>query len=262
TKSLEMGVVATHKTATPKRGLFIRRGHPTRQGPPTPQGSAPLPRQAQAPGQAPLPRQAPAGLRFSRLHLILVALVAVRIHTGCDVVLNADLIGVIEIPLSHLSDLSIRDDKADLTISALIENLVHPGLMRQDLRVLLHLNLVVGNLDVLLAVDELQILGVTQLQEREAVGDGVVVLDHTNSVATPRLNLVGVAVVSFRYAILANEASRDETRDLKVSISARQQRRILDQVSDPQPTRAIGNTDQNILSITQCHNFPLSGINT
>ena len=27
-----MGVVATHKTATPKWGLFIRRGHPTRQG--------------------------------------------------------------------------------------------------------------------------------------------------------------------------------------------------------------------------------------
>src|SRR5699024_8619893 len=132
-------------------------------------------------------------------------------------------------------------------ISALIENLDYPGLVRQDLRVLLHGDLVVAHLDILLAVDELQNLGVTQLQEREAVGDGVVVLDHTDSVAAPRLNLVGVAVVSFRYTILADKASRDETRDLKVSISSRQQRRVLNQIGDPQPTRAIGNTDQNVL---------------
>src|SRR5699024_10700520 len=189
-----MGVVATHKTATPKRGLFIRRGHPTRQGLPTPPGSAPLPRQAQAPGQAPLPRQAPAGLRFSRLHLILVALIAVSIHESFDRDLHADNIRVSETTLARLSDLTIRDDQADLTISALIENLDDPGLMRQDLGVLLHLNLVVGNLDVLLAVDELQHLGVAQLQESERIRDGVVVLDHTDSVAAPRLNLVGVAV--------------------------------------------------------------------
>src|SRR5699024_149985 len=188
--------------------------------------------------------------------------IAVRVHKRLDRDLHADHIGVSEITLARLSDLTIRDDQADLTISALIEHLDHPGLVRQDLRVLLHGDLVVAHLDVLLAVDELQHLGVTQLQEREAVGDGVVVLDHTDSVAAPRLNLIGVAVISFRYAILANEASRDETRDLKVSISARQQRRILNQIGDPQPTRAIGNTDQNILSITQCHNFPLSGINT
>src|SRR5699024_6916503 len=74
----------------PSGGLFIRRGHPTRQGLPTPQGSAPLPRQAPAPGQAPLPRQAQAGLRFSRLHLILVALIDVRVHKGFDRDLHAD----------------------------------------------------------------------------------------------------------------------------------------------------------------------------
>ena len=167
-----------------------------------------------------------------------------------------------EVTLARLSDLTIRDDQADLTISALIENLDYPGLVWKNLRVLLHLNLVVAHLDVLLAVDELQNLGVTQLQEGKGVRDRVIVLNHTDSVAAPRLDLVGVAVVSFRYTILADKASRDETRDLKVSISARQQRRVLNQISDPQPTRAIGNTDQNILSITQCHNFPLSGINT
>src|SRR5699024_2595323 len=126
---------------------------------------------------------------------------------------------------------------------------------RQDLRVLLHLNLVVGNLDVLLAVDQLQNLGITQLQEGKGVRDRVVVLDHTDSVTAPGLDLVGVTVISLRYTIFADKTSRDETRDLKVSISARQQRRILNQVSDPQPTRAIGNADQNVLSITQCHNF-------
>src|SRR5699024_5920916 len=257
-----MGVVATHKTATPKWGLFIRRGHPTRQWLPTPPGSAPLPRQAPAPGQAPLPRQAQAGLRFSRLHLILVALTAVRVHKGFDRDLHADHIGVREITLARLSDLTIRDDQANLTISALIQNLDHPGLMRKNLRILLHLNLVVAHLDVLLAVDQLQNLGVAQFQEGKGLRDRVVVLDHTDSVAAPRLNLIGVAVISFRYTIFADKASRDETRDLKVSISARQQRRILNQVSDPQPTRAIGNTNQNVLSITQCHNFPLSGINT
>src|SRR5699024_10110878 len=255
TKRLDKGVVATHKTATPKWGLFIRRGHPTRQGLPTPPGSAPLPRQAPAPGQAPLPRQAPAGLRFSRLHLILVALVAVRVHKRLDGDLHADHIGVSEVTLARLSDLTIRDDQADLAVSALIENLDYPGLMRQDLGVLLHLNLVVGNLHVLLAVDQLQNLSITQLQEGKGVRDRVVVLDHTDSIAAPRLNLVGVAVISLRYAILADKASRDETRDLKVSISARQQRRVLNQIGDPQPTRAIGNTDQNVLSITQCHNF-------
>src|SRR5699024_5434919 len=161
----------------------------TRQGSPTPQGLAPLPRQAQAPGQAPLPRQAQAGLRFSRLHLILVALVAVRVHKRLDSDLHADHIGVSEVTLARLSDLAIRDDKADLTISALIATLDYPGLMRQDLRVLLHGDLVVAHLDVLLAVDELQHLGVAQLQEREAIGDRVVVLDHTDSVAAPRLNL-------------------------------------------------------------------------
>src|SRR5699024_3145199 len=127
------------KPPSPKQGLFIRRGHPTRQGSPTPQGSAPLPRQAQAPGQAPLPRQAPAGLRFSRLHLILVALVAVRVHKRLDGDLHADHVGVSEVSLARLSDLTIRDDQADLAVSALIENLDYPGLMRQDLGVLLHL---------------------------------------------------------------------------------------------------------------------------
>src|SRR5699024_6380181 len=118
-ESLRMGVVATHKTATPKRGLFIRRGHPTRQGLPTPPGSAPLPRQAPAPGQVPLPRQAPAGLRFSRLHLILVALVAVRVHKRLDGDLHADHIGVSEVRLARRSDLALRDDQEDLTLRAL-----------------------------------------------------------------------------------------------------------------------------------------------
>src|SRR5699024_9205494 len=153
------------KPPSPKWGLFIRRGHPTRQGLPTPPGSAPLPRQAPAPGQAPLPRQAPAGLRFSRLHLILVALIAVSVHKRLDGDLHADHIRVSEITLASLSDLTIRDDQADLTISALIENLDHPGLMRKNLRVLLHVDLVVGNLHVLLAVDQLKNLGIPQLHE-------------------------------------------------------------------------------------------------
>src|SRR5699024_8201344 len=87
-------------------------------------------------------------------------------------------------------------------------HLEHPRTVLQNIGIDVHLNETATLSDIVLAIHGLKNRSVLRLQERERVGDRVIRLDHTNSVAAPSLYLLSVRLVRLSDTVLRDEPGR------------------------------------------------------
>src|SRR5699024_7595593 len=136
----------------------------------------------------------------------LDGLIAIHIRERLNRHLVLDRASMRVVDLSTRGDLPIRNNNPDTVVAVL--HLEHPRTVLQNIGIDVHLNETATLSDIVLAIHGLQNRSVLRLQERERVGDRVIRLDHTNSVAAPRLDLLGVRLVRLGDTVLRDEPGR------------------------------------------------------
>src|SRR5690606_14145341 len=166
----------------------------------------------------------------------------------------ADHVRVNEGHITGSGELTIGNELAKMSLR--VEHVQHESLAWWHLRSLVNLHLAGSNSHVALAVDQLQHIGVSGLQELERVSDTVLSADDLNNVATPCTDLFIRRISSTGYTVLTDIATLDPRR---VKSSSSVGRRSNSSVTEQQSTsRSYRRTSQNS-SCTSCHDLPPKG---
>src|SRR5699024_12840327 len=94
-------------------------------------------------------------------------------------------------------DLPIRNNNPDTVVAVL--HLEHPRTVLKNIGIDVHLNETANLSDIVLAIHGLQNRSILRLHERERAGDRATTLDHTNSIADPRLDRVSARLLQLSH---------------------------------------------------------------